>query len=80
MRGGALVVVDVTRRTVAYGRPAGGTRLQRLGALLLLVPALLLMLTLTTILFVVLLLVAAFIAAALALPAFFLQRRLSRAR
>jgi hypothetical protein len=78
VRGGAGVVVTVTRRSVAYAQPAGGTRLQRMAAPLLLVPALAILLALATILLVIMIAVAAVFSVLIALSAFFVGRRFSR--
>jgi hypothetical protein len=73
-RGGARVAVTVTHGTVARLQPSGGTRLQRVGAVLLLAPALALMLVLAAILLAALIVAAALLAVALAVSAFVLRR------
>lgn len=74
MRGGARLVVTVTRLTVAHARPSAATRLQRMGALLLLVPALALVLVVVATFFVLLVMVVLVLAAALALRPLFVRR------
>jgi hypothetical protein len=73
---GAHLVIDITRRTVAYGRPPTGSPLQRLTAPVFLAPLLVIMFALAAMMLVVMLVVAAFLSAVLALTAFFVRRRL----
>ena len=80
VRGGAHVVLRVSRRTIDVTEPGEGSRLQRIGLLLLLVPALVIVLALGAIVFAVLLIVAAIVAAALGVATLVFRQRLERGR
>jgi uncharacterized membrane protein len=72
------MVMNMTRRTVAYPRSPTRKRLHRLAAPLLLIPVLMIIFALAAILLVAMVIFAAFFAAAVALTALLVRPRVRR--
>jgi ABC-type dipeptide/oligopeptide/nickel transport system permease subunit len=80
MRGGTQMVINVTRRSVAYARPTTDSRLRRLTAPVLLLPAVVILFTLAAVVFLTMLVVAMLLFAAFALFALFAHGGVRRTR